>query len=678
MPEDPLRYFRVEAAELSEKLGRGALDVGKGLEPADGVAALLRYAHTLKGAARVVKQLGIAEHAHGIEDLLTAHRGAAAAVPRETVDALLSHVDAIGAALKALDGPAPENPVAGAPPVDDLPRTLRADLGEVDGVLERLAAAQAELEGLRDALETLEKTRQIAGRVSRQLAAPRRADARRSFQSLEGTQALAGELEESLRLLDRDVRLGLERISRELTQAHARTDRLRLVPASTMFTTLERAARDAARDLGRDIAFVTTGGEVRLDGDVLSAAQQALLHVVRNAVVHGIEPPDQRAAAGKPRTGTIELGVERRGRQIVLSCRDDGRGLDARAVRRALRQAGAPDAPDDDALLARLLVSGISTAHGVTAHAGRGVGLDVVREAVERFGGTAKLESEPGHGFRVELSLPITALSLLGLALECGGRTFTLPLDSVVESARIPRDSISRTATGELVSHGGRVIPFAPLARAIRSSAAVDRDSWSAVFVRSASGTAAVGVDRLLGARTVALRLLPQAARAIPVVAGASFDALGNPELVLDPDGLVTEIQRLASATPERARAALPILIVDDSLTTRMLEQSILESAGYEVELACSGEEGLEKARARRFALFLVDVEMPGIDGFTFVERAIRDPELGRVPAVLVSSRSAPEDVERGLAAGARAHVDKGRFDQRELLLLIQRLVGGG
>jgi two-component system chemotaxis sensor kinase CheA len=423
---------------------------------------------------------------------------------------------------------------------------------------------------------------------------------------------------------------------------------------------------------------VGTGGDVRLDGDVLHAVQQALLHVVRNAVVHGIEPAEQRAAAGKPRAGTIRLKVARLGREIVWSCEDDGRGLDTRAARRALREAGVADVTDDDALLARLMAGGISTSQSVTAVAGRGVGLDVVRATAERVGGSARLASQPGRGFRVELHVPITAMSLLGLALECGGRTFTLPLDSVVESARIEQSAISRSASGEHVSHGGRVIPFAPLARALRAATSPKRDTWSAVFVRSAAGTAAVGVDRLLGARTVALRLLPEVARASSVVAGASLDPLGNPELVLDPDGLVAEVQRLANVEPQRATSALPILIVDDSLTTRMLEQSILESAGYQVELASSGEEGLEKARARRYALFLVDVEMPGIDGFTFVERTRKEPALARVPAVLVSSRAAPEDVARGVAAGARAHVDKGRFDQRELLGLIQRLVEGG
>jgi two-component system chemotaxis sensor kinase CheA len=185
----------------------------------------------------------------------------------------------------------------------------------------------------------------------------------------------------------------------------------------------------------------------------------------------------------------------------------------------------------------------------------------------------------------------------------------------------------------------------------------------------------AVGVDRLLGAGELVLRPLPRAARASRVVAGAALDALGNPELVLDADGLVLALQQPAARVEESHPARRPILVVDDSLTTRMLEQSILESAGYEVDLATSGEEGLLKARARRYGMFLVDVEMPGIDGFTFIERAGRDPLLAGVPAVLVSSRNRPEDFLRGKAVGARGYIVKDSFDQRQLLGLIQGLL---
>ncbi|HVV86024.1 MAG TPA: response regulator, partial [Kofleriaceae bacterium] len=195
--------------------------------------------------------------------------------------------------------------------------------------------------------------------------------------------------------------------------------------------------------------------------------------------------------------------------------------------------------------------------------------------------------------------------------------------------------------------------------------------------VEAGGGLAAIGADRLLGAASVVLRPLPAAAPADPVVAGASFDTDGNPQLVLDPAALVARVRSLRAPAPVAAPGRRRILVVDDSLTTRMLEQSILESAGYDVELAVSGEDGLEALQRGGHALMLVDVEMPGIDGFTVVERLRADPALRHLPAILVTSRSAPEDLARGRAVGASGYLVKSAFDQAELLGLIARLLEG-
>jgi two-component system chemotaxis sensor kinase CheA len=186
----------------------------------------------------------------------------------------------------------------------------------------------------------------------------------------------------------------------------------------------------------------------------------------------------------------------------------------------------------------------------------------------------------------------------------------------------------------------------------------------------------AVGVDRLLGTARIVVRPLPELAPASPIVAGASLDAGGNPQLVLDPDGLVAAAQGEGAAEAEPIPVRHPVLVVDDSLTTRMLEQSILESAGYEVDVAASAEEALEIARRKRYALFLVDVEMPGMDGFAFVERIRSDPALLDIPAILVTSRAGEEDRQRGRDAGARGYIVKSEFDQAELLTMIRPLIG--
>jgi two-component system chemotaxis sensor kinase CheA len=676
---DPYRYFRIEAAELLERLGQGALAIDKGSEVPGGVSALLRYAHTLKGAARVVKQLEIADHAHTIEDVLAPHR-LAASVPRECGAALRSSLDAIGAYLSTLGSTPAE--VQLAPNADKAPRSakaeepvavLRAEVAEVEAVVDGLGESLVELTSLDSPLRFIEKARQLAELLGRQLAAPRRADPEKLGQLLDRSQRMAEDLRLGLNRLDNGMRHGIGRLRRQLEQTHTAAERLRLVPASSIFTPLERAAYDAARELGRQVTFITSGGDVKLDSHVLVVAQGALLHAVRNAVAHGLEPESIRLAAGKPEHGSIWLSVARQGRDVVFTCRDDGAGVDVDRVRRALAQRGEASLSEDQAL-ERLLQGGISTSERLTRLSGRGVGLDVVRAAGEQLAGSVRLRSVRGQSFSVELRAPLSVAAVSAVSVDCGGKTISVPLDAIVESVRFKRAEIARAGAHESVCHEGQVLPFAPLSKIMGVPSRPSPAVWTSLIIKGAQGRAAVGVDRLLGARTVVIRPVPDVAGAHPVIAGATLDALGNPELVLDSDALVASIQRTL-ATTAATSVSRPILVIDDSLTTRMLEQSILESAGYEVALATSAEEGLEKARQHPYALFLVDVEMPGIDGFTFVDRVRHDPALADVPAVLVSSRSAPEDFERGRQVGAHGYIVKGRFDQRELLGLIERLV---
>jgi two-component system chemotaxis sensor kinase CheA len=261
--------------------------------------------------------------------------------------------------------------------------------------------------------------------------------------------------------------------------------------------------------------------------------------------------------------------------------------------------------------------------------------------------------------------------------LEANGALVTVPLDAVRRTLRVPSHELSHTEQGPTVLYDGRAIPFLPLALALRPRSGPEPQRtgiWSVVVI-DAGGLAAVGVDRLLDTETIVLRPLPQYAPAEPIVAGASLDADGNPRVVLDPEQLVLEASRGRFAEPAPRPARRSILVIDDSLTTRMLEQSILESAGYTVATASSAEEGLVRAREQRYALFLVDVEMPGMDGFTFVQRTRADPELGKVPAILVTSLSAPEHLQRGKDVGASGYMIKSEFDQADLLERIRKLV---
>lgn len=684
MAKDAYRYFRVEARDLLEQLGQGMLD----LEKHDSAAAqarvprLLRLAHTLKGAARVVKQLEIAEWAHAVEDALSPWRDAAGAVPRQCIDDVLVRLDQISAQLATL-GPVaeatPTGAAAPAPPLaDEALRTLRTDVAEMDALLDGIAQTHAQVVGLRRSGERVAGAGALARRLLGQLAPQRGLDP--AGPAAARAQALAAELQALVDGLEQGLVGSIDQVDRELRQLRDAAEQLRLVPAGALFSALERSARDAAQTLGKQVRFEGRGGEVRLDAQVLGAVQAALLQGVRNAVAHGVEAAGTRRAAGKPVEGRVTLAVSRRGRHVVFSCSDDGAGVDLDAVRRGAQRKGLLDATTPslgvDALLQLLLRGGLSTAGAVTEVAGRGIGLDVVRAAAERLGGEVAMHTAAGQGTTLELRVPLSLAALDALFVEAAGAALAIPLDAVRRTLRLAPQDIARSTQGDTMVYEGRAIPCVALARLLDAAVSGSpRRPGPVVIVEGDGSLAAIGVDRLLTPAKLVLRPLPELAPPSPLVAGASLDVEGNPQLVLDADALVRSAQRAGAPPLPAETPRVPVLVVDDSLTTRMLEQSILESAGYAVHAVVSGEAALEQARRQPYALFLVDVEMPGMDGFTFIEHTRADPALRDVPAMLITSRSSAEDRQRGRDVGAQAYVVKSEFAQDEFLERVRQLV---
>jgi two-component system chemotaxis sensor kinase CheA len=332
-----------------------------------------------------------------------------------------------------------------------------------------------------------------------------------------------------------------------------------------------------------------------------------------------------------------------------------------------------------DGIFGLILKGGLTTTRTVTEVSGRGIGLDVVRETAARLKGDVTVKSDRGRGTTIEICVPVSLLSLSVLVVDAGGSAASVPLDSVRRTLRLADSDIARSPAGDSIVHDGKVIPFVQLGTALRRPGTRTRGQKfsTAVVVESGTSLAAVAVDRLIGTANVVVRPIPPEADVDPIVSGASLDAEGNPQLVLHPGGIVAAALALSAEGPNAEAVSLrPILVIDDSLTTRMLEQSILESAGYEVTLAASAEEGLVRASERAYGLFIVDVEMPGMNGFEFVGRTRADPELKETPAILVTSRSSDEDRRRGREAGARAYIVKGEFDQGDLLRAIRALLG--
>lgn len=687
MAKDQYKYFRIEARELLEGLNQAVLELERYGNRKEVIAKLLRLAHTLKGASRVVKQPAIAECAHAIEDAFAPHRDGRGVIPRENTDHALTLLDAITAKVSALDS-------SGAEPRKETPRpaseetfeTVRVEIEEMDRLLEGVSEASVQIRALRRERETLDRARQLAGNLLDNVSLQLKIETNGNRWMGNGSKirTTAEDLRTHLERLGRNLSTGIDQVEAEFLQVRDAANRLRLLPAATVFSSLERSVRDAAQSLHKEVVFESFGGANRLDAHVLSALRDALLHVVRNAVAHGIELPQERLAAKKPAQGRVELRVEQRGTRVAFLCRDDGRGIDIEAVRQAaigrgLVAASAANSLGLEEAVKIIMKGGVTTTGVVDEVSGRGIGLDVVRETAARLKGDVTVRSEAGKGTTLEICVPVSLSSLTALEVDAGGMIAALPLDSVRQTLRLAEHDIAHSAERDSIVYEGKVVPFLSLARALRKKDADDqkRRFWSVLILEGSSGVAAIGVNRLLGTANVVVRPLPPLAVAEVIVTGASLNTEGDPQLVLDPEGLVATACLGRAPLSEIGPAKRPtVLVIDDSLTTRMLEQSILESAGYEVDIATSAEEGLEKARAKQYGLFLVDVEMPGMDGFEFVTRTRADARLSAVPAILVTSRNDVEDRRRGEQAGARAYIVKGEFDQGYLLRMTRELIG--
>lgn len=680
MARDPYKYFRIEGRELLDKLTALFLEVEKGQFDKGAVAKLLRLAHTLKGAARVVEQAAIAQAAHAIEDILAPYRESPVPLPKESAAEALRLLAQIGSEIDALQSL--------AEPTETVPRssssewldTIRVEVNEVEALLGSLAEIGVQVRTTRNEADQIKQARELTAAII-QLAS-------KSTGMGEGSNgaALRSSAEELLTCLTRSERglaVAVAAAERELGQCQERANRIRLLPVETLFLALTQAVREAARSLGKQAELKAIGGGIRLDADVLRVLQDALLHLVRNAVAHGIEDPAGRTAAGKSPIGKVELRVERRGSRISFICEDDGAGIDIAAIRREAVKKGAISDKGADSLglqeaIHLVLQGGVSTSDKVSGTSGRGIGLEIVRDCVERLKGDIFIESKPGVGTSIELRVPASLSSVNAVVVESAGIRACLPLESVRQSLCLREQDIASTGASESVPFEDRALPFLSLSEvlAARRSPSSAQERKTAIVIRLGNSMAALGVEKLLGTRAVLSRALPSITGAHTVIAGASLDAEGNPMLVLDVGPLVEVIQKGRSEPARTDQRTRHLLIVDDSLTTRMVEQNILESAGYEVETASSAEEGLRMAHLNKPSLFLVDIEMPGMDGFEFISRVHNDPVLRDVPAITVSSKSSSIERRRAEEVGARAFFDKGEFDQARFLETVAHLCG--
>lgn len=470
---------------------------------------------------------------------------------------------------------------------------------------------------------------------------------------------------------------------------------LAMVPVRRVVTAFPRLVRDVASSTGKDVGLHLVGEDVELDKKVLDGVADALKHLLINAVDHGCETPEDRIAVGKPPRAMVTVSAKSAGGTVVLEVSDDGRGIDEDKVRAAAVEKGLlpPGSTlSGPQLLQVLFMPAFSTASTVTSTSGRGVGLDVVKTAVDDLGGAIDVDSELGRGTRFSLTLPITLGVLRCLIARVGDERYAVPVPGVMESLSLRDVPVENVAGVPVVVRHGVSVPLLDLGDALGVDGV--REPRAALVVRNngAQDLIAWSVDRLEGELELVVKDLGSFVGRLPLVTGATIDGDGSVVCLIDLREIAgrrgsgassTTISGAISAGPaagEREPTPLGrkprVLVVEDSVGVRELERVILESAGYEVITAVDGLDGIARLRSEPADLVLSDVEMPGMDGFTLTRTIRRTRGWEQVPVVIMTSRGDEGDRRAGLEAGASAYLLKSDFDQTELVETVRRLVG--
>jgi two-component system chemotaxis sensor kinase CheA len=500
--------------------------------------------------------------------------------------------------------------------------------------------------------------------------------------------------------LERRLALHADQATEEHARLHAATDRLhqqvrrtRMLPVTTIFSPLRLQLREMARAAGKQVALELDDGGAEADRQVLERLGEVMMHVLRNAIDHGIEPATARIAAGKLAEGRIALRAQVSGDRLTLTITDDGAGLDLVAVRERALASGRWSELDlarmgEAELIDLIFLPGFSTRPTVSELSGRGVGLDIVRSRVERMQGRVMVHSTPGLGCAFIISLPLSLTSSHGLLLMAGRSSYVVPLDSVERIVPVAARDIRTLEGRTALLVDDRPLALVHLTDLLgRESATVVgnlHSTWHGVLIGSGERQVVCLVDAVLGEQELMVHRLPAPLQQVPCIAGATILADGKIVPILDVADLLRAALgsrrtiQLAAEASEPARKTT-VLVVDDSITTRTLEKNILEAAGYGVRLAVDGVEALQlldqMVDSGGCDLMLSDVDMPQLNGFDLTARVRADARFQHLPIVLVTSLDTAEDHERGISAGADAYIVKRQFEQQILLDTIARLI---
>lgn len=712
-----LERFIEEAREHLARMG-GALEALERV-PSDSetINLIFRSAHTIKGSARMLKLTGISDTAHHLEDLLSVLRDGSLSYSSELGRLLFRALDAIGSLVEMMAAGAPLPPAdaalcaalaqAAAHPVPVLAESAPATASAVPvapvAPIAPVAPALAKSpETVRVRLSKLDELIKLMGEVvaSHARARQRLADLRelefkrhgREQATLEGNPAWRRQ-QAQLHQFSMDLRDDVQTQELLMDELHSKILIMRMLPLAMVFDPVGRMLRELAACMDKQVECIILGAEMELDRQIIDKLGEPILHLLRNALDHGIEPPAERIANGKAASGKITLTARQEGGAMLIEVSDDGAGINPEKLRqKALRlgllneERAAALSPEE--VLDLIFLPGLSTSAIITDISGRGVGMDVVKRCiVDELQGEISIATRPGLGSTFTLRLPMSLALMRVLLVTAGDCVFGFIAQNVAELLRVAQTGFLLIGERRVVIIRNEFVPVVSLTallklppRPIAAELASPSGTGHLLLVlKVRNEKLALLIDTLVDERDMVLKPLPKHMQGLPMVSG--MVTTGKDELVniLHVPALFEQARNSALPAPAKeqvARQARRILVVDDSLNTREIEKDVLEAHGYQVTLAEDGKDGLRKALAEQFDAILTDIEMPNMDGFTLTEKLRQEEKYRATPIIIITSRAREDDKRRGVQAGADAYIVKGDFEQSNLLEILHKLLG--
>lgn len=717
--DDMIELFFDEAGERVEALAGKLIEMERRPDDGELLRDVFRDMHTVKGSSAMVGLVPVNQLAHAAEDLVGQIRDSGRAADGSVVDALLAALDGLrdmlgqararapitvdptpivarlrnpGAPVTtpaqpraAVPSAAPMAPVASA----EARATIRVDFDKLDRLMNLVGELVLGRDGLRGAVSSLSSiTAELAADrgVARKVAHVRGASGGSMTARLDHLGEELSRVERVLAEVTQDLDHGTDRLDAISDELREQVMRLRMIPVAGVFRKHVRTVRDLSANLGKRVRLELVGEDTELDKLLVEAVDEPLMHLVRNSVDHGIEPPEARTAAGKPAEGIVKLAASHRGNQVEIRVSDDGKGLDpaklkAKAVEKGVITADEAEQMDDRTARELIFRAGFSTAAQVSEVSGRGVGMDVVRQTiVTRLKGSIEVESTPGQGSAFVLKLPLTLAIIQVVVARAGGETFCIPLDIVQRVLAIKSAEVEMIGDREVCVVRGKHVPLIRLEQVLELDDQTDPAELQLVLVEHKGGAYALVCDQLIGKREIVIKSLGPLLAGAKCVAGATLLA-DRVALILDVPAIIT--RGLAQpAGVRRVRAAATgagtgshVLLVEDSDIVREALRRLLTDAGYVVTVAVDGQHGLELARSRRFDLISTDVMMPRMDGYELTRALRAMPEYAETPIVMVTSMGERIDRVRGFDAGVDEYITK-PHDRTQLLKAVRKLLG--